>query len=88
MLKFKPTESAGFLVGRVAHALKLNVQEFLDENGYSFPVMLDEANVAADYRVRAIPTNVVLDAEGQVAKTIVGGVTAEELSSYVDDLTG
>ena len=31
MLEFDPTESAGFLVGRVAHALKLRVQEFLDD---------------------------------------------------------
>ena len=33
MLNFKPTESPGFLVGRVAHALKLGVQDLLDENG-------------------------------------------------------
>ncbi len=33
MLKFNPTESAGFLVGRVAHALSLHVQDFLDEEG-------------------------------------------------------
>ena len=31
MLNFNPTESAGFLVGRVARALKLRVQEFLDD---------------------------------------------------------
>lgn len=31
MLDFDPTESPGFLVGRVAHALKLRVQEFLNE---------------------------------------------------------
>jgi thioredoxin-related protein len=67
---------------------KGDMQEFMDENGYSFPVMLDDDNVAADYRVRAIPTNVVLDSEGEIVKTIVGGVTAEELSSLVDDLTG
>ena len=33
LLEFDPTESAGFLVGRVAHALKLRVQEFLDDAG-------------------------------------------------------
>ena len=33
MLEFDPTESAGFLVGRVAHSLKLRVQEFLDDAG-------------------------------------------------------
>ena len=43
MLKFKPTESAGFLVGRVAHALKLNVQEFLDEN--EIPLSAEEISI-------------------------------------------
>ena len=33
MLNFNPTESTGFLVGRVAHAIHLKVQEFLDETG-------------------------------------------------------
>ncbi len=33
MLEFDPTESAGFLVGRVTHLLSLRVQEFLDEAG-------------------------------------------------------
>jgi DNA-binding MarR family transcriptional regulator len=31
MLEFDPTESAGFLVGRVAHVLNLRVQGFLDD---------------------------------------------------------
>ena len=43
MLKFKPTESAGFLVGRVAHALKLRVQEFLDEN--KIPLSAEEISI-------------------------------------------
>jgi hypothetical protein len=64
-----------------------DMREFMSEGGYTFPVMLDEDNVAADYGVRAIPTIVVLDPEGEVAKTVVGGMTADELSSLVDDLT-
>lgn len=63
------------------------MREFVDQGGYTFPVMLDADNLAAEYGVRAIPTIVVLDSEGEVAETVVGGVTAEELSSLVDDLT-
>ncbi len=63
------------------------IREFMTRGGYTFPVMLDQDNVAADYGVRAIPTIVVLDSQGEVAKTVVGGMTAEELSSLVDDLT-
>ncbi len=42
-MNFKPTESAGFLVGRVAHALKLRVQEFLDEN--EIPLSAEEVSI-------------------------------------------
>ena len=43
MLDIKPTESPGFLVGRVAHALKLGVQEFLDHSG--IPLSAEEASI-------------------------------------------
>ena len=43
MLNFDPTESAGYLVGRVAHGLKLRVQEFLDEAG--IPVSAEEISI-------------------------------------------
>ena len=43
MLNFQPTESPGFLVGRVAHALNLSVQEFLDEG--DIPVSVEELRI-------------------------------------------
>ena len=43
MLNFQPTESPGFLVGRVAHALNLGVQEFLDEG--DIPVSVEELRI-------------------------------------------
>ena len=43
MLKFDPTESAGFLVGRVAHALSLRVQEFLDDA--EIPISAQEISI-------------------------------------------
>lgn len=63
------------------------MQGFMAEGAYAFPVMLDPDNLAARYGVRAIPTSVVIDSEGRVAKTIVGAATAADLSSLVDDLT-
>ncbi len=63
------------------------IQGFMAEGGYTFPVMLDPGNLGGRYGVRAVPTLVVIDSEGRVAKTIVGGVTAADLSSLVDDLT-
>ncbi|TWU12119.1 Transcriptional regulator SlyA [Symmachiella macrocystis] len=43
MLKFDPTESTGFLVGRVSHALKLRVQEFLD--AAEIPLSAEEISI-------------------------------------------
>jgi glucose-6-phosphate isomerase len=63
------------------------MQGFIAEGGYTFSVMLDPGNLGGRYGVRAVPTLVVIDSEGRVAKTIVGGATAADLSSLVDDLT-
>jgi hypothetical protein len=60
---------------------------FVADGGYAFPVMLDAENVGGRYGVRAIPTLVAIDSEGRIVKTIVGGATAADLSSLVDDLT-
>jgi DNA-binding MarR family transcriptional regulator len=43
MTKLIPHESPGFLVGRISHALKLRVQEFLDEAG--IPASSEEISI-------------------------------------------
>ncbi|MBC7293760.1 MAG: thioredoxin family protein, partial [Thermoleophilia bacterium] len=43
--------------------------------------------LAGRYGVRAVPTIVLVDSLGRVAKTVVGGVSASDLSKLVDDLT-
>jgi cytochrome c biogenesis protein CcmG/thiol:disulfide interchange protein DsbE len=63
------------------------IRGFVGQGGYSFPVMLDPDNIGGRYGVRAIPTVVVVDSDGRIVKTLVGGVTAADLSSLVDDLT-
>lgn len=63
------------------------IEGFMAEGGYAFPVMLDPGNLGGRYGVRAIPTLVVIDSEGRVAKTIVGAAPAADLSDLVDDLT-
>ena len=41
--------------------------------------MLDGDSAAGAYGVNAIPTTVVIDAEGHIVKRMVGGTTAAEL---------
>jgi peroxiredoxin len=64
------------------------MRQFMTENGYTFPVMLDGNSAAAQYGVRAIPTTVVIDPQGRVVKTLIGATNAADLSKLVDDLTG
>jgi thioredoxin-like negative regulator of GroEL len=78
---------AGLLVVAVSDNLDA-VQGFRTKGEFTFPVMLDSDGVAGRYGVRAIPTVVVIDSAGRVAKTIVGGVSEADLSKLVDDLTG
>ena len=63
------------------------VRGFMAGGGYTFPVMLEPSGLGDRYGIRAVPTIMLIDSEGRVTTTIVGGVTAADLSSLVDDLT-
>lgn len=56
------------------------VQGFLQDNGYTLPVLLDkDAKAAHLYSVRAIPTTVILDEKGNVLLRHEGMATAQQL---------
>ena len=63
------------------------MQAFMDAGGFTFPVMLDVDEVYQEYGVSAIPMIVIIDAEGQIADTLVGAASADELSDAVADLS-
>ena len=57
------------------------------ERKADLPVVLDTKGSAANlYGVRAIPTTIVVDAEGNVAYRKTGGVTKEELEDVIGKL--
>ena len=50
-----------------------HVEGFLEENGYTFPVVADEdRDIGRLFGVRGIPAQVVLDREGRVASVEIG----------------
>jgi hypothetical protein len=63
------------------------MKAFMRKGGWTFPVALAEDEVPAAYGIRGVPTVFVLDSEGRIKKTFVGGTTAANLASVVDDLT-
>ncbi len=49
------------------------VKEFIEENDYTFPVLLDSSGrVGAIYGARSIPTSFLIDAEGTAVAMVVG----------------
>ena len=61
------------------------VQKFLTERQAELPVVLDaKGKAAALYGVRAIPTTVVVNAEGTVIYRKTGGVTKAELEDVIN----
>jgi hypothetical protein len=62
------------------------MRQFVADSGWSFPVLLASDELTALYGVQAIPTQVLIDQQGRIAQTIVGGTTASNLSRLVDDL--
>ncbi len=68
------------------------VPAFVRKNGYSFPVLLDDAHkaVSTAYRVQSIPTLVVIDRDGKVFKVQTGipstdeAVLVEHLEALID----
>ena len=65
-----------------------DMQAWLAEGAWTFPVMVTGADdVASAYGVRAIPTVVLIDSEGWIVETLVGGASASGLSALIDGLT-
>jgi len=51
------------------------VQQFIRQNSYTFPVLLDKDNkVNPLYGIRSIPTTYIIDREGKIISVIVGSI--------------
>lgn len=55
------------------------VDDFIAENGYTFPIAYDEeGNVSNLYPSNGIPYTVIVDEQGIITKTFVGAANADE----------
>ncbi|MBQ8687305.1 MAG: TlpA family protein disulfide reductase [Ruminococcus sp.] len=63
------------------------VEEFLEENGYEFPVYFDTEYMASyTYGAYSIPLSVFIDKEGNVVNSHVGAMSEETLRGYIDSI--
>lgn len=66
---------------------KKTVQDFIEENGYNFPVLLDvKGEVSQLYQVTGIPTSYFIDTKGYLDDGVTGAVSMERMKEYVNKL--
>jgi peroxiredoxin len=63
-------------------------QAFQQKHGLTYPILLDEqAKVSAAYRVKGLPTNVIIDREGHI-RYIEAGFNPEAVTQKLLELLG
>jgi len=59
-------------------------QAFLDEKGYTFPVVFDKGDVATKYMITGIPSTFVLDKDGIIVQTFLGATDETKLEKAIE----
>ena len=61
------------------------VTAFLNENGYTYPVLMDDTGeLMRYYGISAIPTTFMIDADGNIYGYVAGAMSAEIMQSIID----
>lgn len=65
-----------------------DAQEFLDDIGVTYPNVFDATgDVRKALSLRGFPTTYVFDTDGKLLRSIVGGVSEQQLAAQLEDLT-
>lgn len=60
-------------------------QEFLDKNGYTFPVVFDSGDVASQYQLYGIPQTIIVNKEGIISEKFLGATTKDKLDAAIEE---
>ncbi|NLY42742.1 MAG: TlpA family protein disulfide reductase [Clostridiaceae bacterium] len=84
---FKESQEAVILAVNIQEG-KEEVKDFLQDNGFTFPVLLDTSGkVAVVYRIHSIPTTYILDKDGIIQDVVIGPMEEANLLRYVEALS-
>ncbi len=61
------------------------LQEFVAQHGITYPVVLDEGDVGSLYKVRSLPTMIVVGKDGAIRRTFLGFTSKSSLASVLQD---
>lgn len=85
--KYKDTDVAIITVNLTA-AEKNGIEDtnkFIDENDYTFPVLLDkDGEVAVKYRISGIPTTYIINKDGIIYNFITGAMNEEMMIEQIE----
>lgn len=63
------------------------VQQFADEYGLTFPILLDEkVEVATIYAIQPVPTSFMIDSEGIIQFKSIGPLTYDQMVQVSKDM--
>ena len=63
-------------------------EAFMEENGLTFPAILDEEGDIVDlYEIRVFPTTIWIDGDGIVRAEHFGPLTEELINTYIEDIS-
>ena len=69
------------------NVLRGNIRQFLNDNKYSFNVLLDLTNnTSQNYKINSIPSKIIIDKNGKIVHLVVGSGAEEQLSYIIDGL--
>lgn len=61
------------------------LQDFVDDFGINYPILIDSANIGGKWGIRSIPTTYILDGNGAVLYKKVGMMSKSQLESVIED---
>lgn len=65
----------------------LKVRSFADQYGMVFPTLIDKTkSVMQAYNVKPLPTTLLIDSEGKIAKIITGEMSEKDIQEYMESI--
>ena len=91
--KYKDSEDVAVLgvafPGLSGEGTAEEVASFLEENGYTYPVvMAEDVQVAFDYQIQAFPTTFMITRDGDIYGYATGSLPAETMESIIEQTLG
>lgn len=63
--------------------------EYMKSNGFNFPVLIDDKNIAGEYGITGVPETFIIDKNGTIKEKVVGPVSwdSPEVRAFIKKLT-